>query len=81
MSNAVIPVELSEPLMQDATEIAEKNGMSVSTWISSTVAERLRAERLSAEFFRRRAAGADGKTLLALLDLAPDREPDPGDEL
>ena len=81
MSNAVIPVELSEPLMQDATEIAEKSGMSVATWISSIVAERLRAERLSEEFFRRRAAGADGKTLLALLDLAPDRTPDPGDEL
>jgi hypothetical protein len=81
MSNAVIPIELAEPLMHDAALIAEKNGMSVASWISLTVEERLRAERLTAEFLRRRAAGADGKTLLALLDRAPDREPDPGDEL
>jgi hypothetical protein len=81
MSNAVIPVELSEPLMHDAAQIAKKSGMSVANWISLTVAERLRAERLTEEFLRRRAAGADGKTLLAILDKAPDCEPDPGDEL
>jgi hypothetical protein len=81
MNNAVIPVELSEPSMQDAAELAEKNGMSVSSWISLTVEEHLRNERMTAEFYRRRAVGGSGKDLLAILDQAPDRVPDPGDEL
>jgi hypothetical protein len=68
-------------LMHDAAEVAEKNGMSVANWISSTVAERLRVERQTERFYRMRAAGTSGKTLLEILDKAPDREPNPGDEL
>ncbi len=46
-----------------------------------SVAERIRAERQTERFFRMRAAGTSGKKLLEILDKAPDREPDPGDEL
>jgi hypothetical protein len=81
MSHAVISVELAEPVMQDASAIAEKNGMSVADWISVAVTEKLQNERLTAEFYRRRDAGGDGKALLEMLAKAPDREPDPGDEL
>ncbi len=36
---------------------------------------------LRAEFYRRRAQRTDGTSLCAILDLAPDVPPDPGDEL
>ena len=46
-----------------------------------TVAERLRTEHQTERFFRMRAAGTSGRKLLEILDKAPDRDPDPGDEL
>ncbi len=79
MSNAVISVELEEPVMHDAAEIAAKNGMSVAGWIASTIEDRLRNERLTAEFYRRRASGGDGKVLLEVLAKGPNLDPEPGD--
>jgi len=38
-------------------------------------------QRETEEFYRRRAAGGDGKALLAILDKGPYRDPDSGDEL
>ncbi len=81
MSHAIVPVELPEPLMRDAAEIAEESGMSVANWITFTVEQRLKNERLTREFFRRRALGGTGTDLLAMLDKSAEREPDPGDEL
>lgn len=81
MSSAVIAIELPEPLVHDAAEVAAKNGVTVDAWIGLTVAERIHAERQAERFFRMRAAGTSGRKLLEILDRAPDREPDPGDEL
>jgi hypothetical protein len=81
MTSAVISVELPTPTLEDASRVAEQSGMSVADWIGVTVADRLREQRLTAEFYRRRALGGDSQTLLALLDKAPDAPPVAGDEL
>jgi cytochrome P450 len=81
MSNAIIPVELPDPLLHDAAMRAEKAGVSVSTWIRDMIEDRIRNEEVTARFLRRRAAGASGDDLLAILDKAPDTPPQPGDEL
>ena len=81
MSTAAITVELPEPVLSDAAKIAEKNGVSLSSWIRLTVEQTLRDEKLTAEFYHRRALGKDAETLLAILDKAPAAPPIPGDEL
>jgi hypothetical protein len=81
MSNAIISVELPDPLMHDATLSAERAGVSVSTWIRDMVAARVRDEAITERFFRRRARAGDAAELLAILDKAPDVPPMPGDEL
>jgi hypothetical protein len=81
MSNAVVPVELRQPVLEDAAKIAERRGLSVAGWISSTVEELLREERQAAEFYRRRAMGGDSRAMLSILDKAPDGPPVSGDEI
>ena len=53
--------------------------MSLNQWIAAAVAQKVGAVE-TAEFFKTRAAKA-GRGLSYYLDNAPDREPDPGDEL
>ena len=81
MSRSLVTVELPEPVLEDAAKLAQSQGLTVASWISSTVEERLRDERQTAEFYRRRALAGDGSAILAILDKAPDGVPMPGDEL
>ena len=81
MSKAVISVELSDPLMHDASARAERAGVSVSTWIHDMVADRIRDEQVTERFYRLRARAGGGAELLAILDKAPNAPPMPGDEL
>jgi hypothetical protein len=55
--------------------------MSIEAWIERAVIDRLDTDEGAAEFFRRRAQGATGDGLSALLALAPHAPPMPGDEL
>ena len=55
--------------------------MSVTQWISSVVDDRLRMDELNDRLFSRRVRGGDVAELRAILDLAPDVPPMPGDEL
>jgi hypothetical protein len=80
MSNALISVELPEPLLEVASSHAEKAGTSVSVWIREMIAERVRNEELTERFFQRRLAGGDAEQFAAILDKAPDVPPIPGDE-
>jgi hypothetical protein len=45
------------------------------------VADRVRDEAVTERFFLRRQRAGDAKELLAILDMAPDVPPIPGDEL
>jgi hypothetical protein len=74
-------VAISEELFRDVSQRADDTGVSAEEWVSSVLAERVRTERQTAEFFRRRAAGASHRRLGDLLDKAPDVPPIPGDEL
>jgi hypothetical protein len=71
---------LPESLLHRAEELAREDGVSLDTWVTSAVAQKIGAVETAAEFFRRRAAGA-GKGLQSYLDLIPDNPPMPGDEL
>ncbi len=81
MSHSVVSIEIPVPQLQDVEALAAKSGMSVEAWIGMTLAERVRFEQVSERFFRNRNAEAAGKTLLDILDTAPDCDPIPGDEL
>ena len=74
-------VPISDELFREAAQHAAHTGMSTEEWVANILAERFRLERQTEEFFRVRAARASGKKLGELLDKAPDRDPDPGDEL
>jgi hypothetical protein len=55
--------------------------MSVTQWISSVVDDRLRMDELNDRLFSRVKRGDDVAKIRAILDLAPDNPPMPGDEL
>jgi hypothetical protein len=79
--SAANSIPVSEEIYRDVSQWADQTGMSLQDWVSSVLAERVRLERQTAEYFRTRAAGASGRPLGELLDKAPNRPPDPGDEL
>jgi hypothetical protein len=83
MSAANSTIALPADLLHDISEEATREGVPTEEWVTKALAERLRAQRLTEEFFRIRAAGASGLSLGAILDKGgdPDRDPDPGDEL
>jgi hypothetical protein len=81
MSQTTIHIEVPDNLMQDALQSAAREGKSLQQWAQSALEERVRLERSAEEFFRKHAAGATGEDLRWALDNAPDRPPDPGDEL
>jgi len=73
-------LEIPESLLRQAEELAQRDGVSLDTWVSSMIAYRIGAAEATEQFFRMRAAGA-GKGLQYYLDLVPKCPPDPGDEL
>lgn len=80
MSEAPHPLELPASIKSAAEQLARAEGVSLDEWIASAVAQKIGAVE-TAEFFRRRAGDAKLEDLHALLALAPDRAPDPSDEL
>jgi hypothetical protein len=71
----IIPV--SEDLYREVAQRAQQNGLSTQDWISSVLEARVRMERETEEFFKKRAAGAGPLSLGQSLNKAPDRPPDP----
>jgi hypothetical protein len=74
-------IALPEALVHDAAERAGQLGVSTEKWIELALSERLRVEKMTADFFAVRAARATGRSLGEILDQAGDNPPDPGDEL
>ena len=81
MSRAAFPVELPPSLGSAAKKLAEEEGVSLDQWVSLAVAQKIGSAEAVAEFFRRRAEGADRQKFHEILRPGPDRAPDPGDEL
>ena len=81
MSKATDPLKLPASVEAAAARLAREDGVSLNQWIAAAVAQKVGAVQTATEFFRRRAGNARPEDLHALLCLAPDRAPDPGDEL
>jgi len=78
--SAATAIPIPEDLFREVSQQANHAGLTTQEWAAKVLAERVRIERQTEEFFRLRAAGASAKSLGELLDKAPDRPPDPGDE-
>lgn len=61
--------------------LAEQDGVSLDQWIVAAVAQKIGAIESAKGFLKDRATGAKPGGLLSLLDNAPDRLPEPGDQL
>lgn len=81
MSKATYPLKLPASVKEAAARLAKSDGVSLNQWIASAVAQKVGVMETADAFLAKRAAGATGAGLNALLDRVPDREPEPGDEL
>jgi hypothetical protein len=81
MNRASIPVELPLSLGNAARKLAEEDGVSLDQWVSLAVAQKISSVETVEAFFKRRSEGAEQMDFLEILRNAPDRTPDPGDEL
>ena len=81
MSKATYPLKLPQSIKAAAARLAKDDGVSLNQWIATAVAQKVGAVETEAEFFRQRAGGADGKSLLSILDKVPDVPPAPDDLL
>ena len=81
MNRATIPVRLPPSLGNSARKLAEEDGVSLNQWVSVAVAQKISSVETAEAFFKRRAQGAAQADFLEILRSAPDRTPDPGDEL
>ena len=81
MNKATIPVKLPPSLGNAARKLAEEDGITLNQWVSLAVAQKISSVETAEAFFKRRSQGADQVDFVELLRNAPDRLPDPGDEL
>jgi hypothetical protein len=81
MNRATIPVKLPPSLGNAARKLAEEDGVSLNQWVSLAVAQKISSVETAEAFFRRRSQDAEQVDFLEILHNAPDRTPDPGDEL
>ena len=81
MSRSIYPVKLPPSLGNAALKLAEEDGVSLSQWVSIAVAQKISSVETAEAFFKRRSHGAEQVDFLEILRNAPDRTPDPGDEL
>jgi hypothetical protein len=73
-------LKLKVSLRREAERVAHAEGTTLNQFINVAVAEKLSALRM-ADYFRERAARADLRKALELLDRAGDEPPREGDEL
>ena len=81
MSEAVVPIHMSEALFQDAARQAQRAGVTLEDWLVSLAAESVRHEYVANRFFHQPANANAGQVMLEVLDSANDHPPMPGDEL
>jgi hypothetical protein len=81
MSSASQVIALPESLLHEVARRADNLGISTEQWLEITVAERIRLEERTTEFFGARAAHASGRPLAEILKNVGNNRPDSGDEL
>ncbi len=80
MSKSTYPLKLPLSTKKAAQRLAKEDGVSLNQWIATAVAEKVGVIETAAEFFKARAKGASGRSLLKILRNVPRRKPVPGDE-
>lgn len=73
-------LQIPESLLKRAEELAQEDGVSLDTWVTSALAQKIGVVETAADFFKRRGVNA-GEGLEQYLAMIPDVHPDPGDEL
>ncbi len=81
MSKGTYPLKLPASIKAAAARLAKEDGVSLNQWITAAVAQKVGAVVTAAAFFRTRAGDEQREDLRAILALAPDRPPEPGDEM
>ena len=81
MSKATYPLKLPISIKAAAARLAKEDGVSLNQWIATAVAQKVGAVETAAEFFARYAQGRTGSGLGRILDKAPDRPPEAGDDV
>ena len=81
VSKATYPLKLPASIKSAAERLAKEDGVSLNQWISAAVAQKVGAVETAAAFLRRRGERARPGDLEAMLSRAPDRAPDPGDDV
>ena len=65
----------------EAQRLAKEDGISLSQWVSIAVAQKISFVETAEAFFERRSRGSETIDFLEILRNAPDRPPEPGDEM
>jgi len=73
-------INVPDALLKRATEMAEREGVTIEQLISSALAEKM-AALLTVEYLRQRAARGNRERFEAALSKVPDVEPEPADRL
>ncbi len=75
-----VSVHLSESLHEQAAAVATQEGVSMGQFVAMAVAEKVATLR-TADYLEKRAKRGSREKLLAVLQKAPDVEPDKRDRL
>ena len=81
MSKATYPLKLPASIKTEAARLAKEDRVSLNQWIATAVAQKIGAVETAAEFFKRRAGGAQPGDLKAFLDRVPDVPAEPRDKV
>ena len=77
---SALSLRLPKSLHEQLRELAQEDGISVNQFIVLAVAEKV-ASISTIEYLQKRAKRGSREKLLAVLDKAPDLEPDESDKL
>lgn len=74
------PLRIADHVMEEAKRAAAEDNVSLNQLLSAFIADGI-GHRRAIMSLKKRAARGNVDAALAILDSAPDVEPDPGDEL
>jgi len=77
---SALSLRLPKSLHEQLRELAQEDGISVNQFVVLAVAEKI-ASISTIEYLQKRARRGNREKLLAVLDKAPDVEPEEADEL
>jgi hypothetical protein len=77
---STLSVRLPDSIHREVRELAKEDGVSINQFISLALAEKVSSLR-TVEFLKQRAARGSANHLLAILDAAPDIEPEEHDKI